>query len=48
MTVLEMMDHVAAGLSAVQWEACKRHFLLTSRMEFMFFDGPYRGEVWPC
>jgi thiaminase (transcriptional activator TenA) len=48
MQVLQMMDQVAAGLTTGQWEACKKHFLLTSKMEYMFWDGPYRGEVWPC
>ena len=48
MEVLDMMDAVAADLSAVQWDVCKRHFLATSRMEYMFWDGPYRGQGWPC
>lgn len=46
--VLDMMNAIAATLTVQQKEACKGHFLSASRMEYMFWDGPYRGTVWPC
>ena len=46
--VLDMMNAIAATLTVQQKEACKCHFLSASRMEYMFWDGPYRGSVWPC
>jgi thiaminase (transcriptional activator TenA) len=46
--VLDMMDEVAEGLNAEQKSACVRHFLYASRMEYMFWDGPWKGEEWPC
>lgn len=46
--VLDMMNEIAALLTGEQKEACKRQFLSASRMEFMFWDGPFRGFTWPC
>lgn len=43
-----MMDAVADTLTAAQRQACVQHFVMACRMEFMFWDGPFRGEKWPC
>lgn len=42
------MDAVAEGLTTAQRQACVEHFVAAARMEYMFWDGPYRGEAWPC
>jgi thiaminase/transcriptional activator TenA len=45
--VLELTDHLAPALSAEEREAMRRHFLTTSRYEWMFWDMAYRLESWP-
>lgn len=42
------MDEAAAQLTAGQRSACVRHFRMFTRLEFMFFDAPYKDERWPC
>jgi thiaminase/transcriptional activator TenA len=45
--VLAAADEVAAGLGEVERKAMQRHFLTTSRYEWMFWDMGYRRERWP-
>jgi len=45
--VLECADTVAAGLEPAGREAMKRHFVTTSRYEWMFWDMGLRRESWP-
>jgi thiaminase (transcriptional activator TenA) len=45
---LDIMDAVASELTINQRKACLVHFVTASRLEYMFWDGPYRGETWPC
>ena len=45
--VLDAMDHVAAGLGAAERTVLTRHFITTSRYEWMFWDMGYRREGWP-
>jgi thiaminase/transcriptional activator TenA len=41
------MDSVAAGLGAAERIVLTRHFVTTSRYEWMFWDMGYRREGWP-
>jgi thiaminase (transcriptional activator TenA) len=43
-----MMDSVAEGLTARQKDMCCEHFVINTKMEYMFFDAPCRHETWPC
>jgi thiaminase/transcriptional activator TenA len=45
--VLEATNATAAGLSEDQRAAMRRHFVTTSRYEWMFWDMGYRIEEWP-
>jgi thiaminase/transcriptional activator TenA len=45
--VLTATDTVAARLGATEREAMRRHFVTTSRYEWMFWDMGYRQESWP-
>ena len=45
--VIDATDEAAAGLGTREREAMKRHFVLTSRYEWMFWDMGYRRESWP-
>jgi thiaminase (transcriptional activator TenA) len=45
--VLEATDQVAAGLGPSEREAMTRHFVTTSRYEWMFWDMGHRREAWP-
>jgi thiaminase/transcriptional activator TenA len=45
--VLEVTDATAARLSSDERDAMRRHFLTTSRYEWMFWDMGYRRECWP-
>jgi thiaminase/transcriptional activator TenA len=45
--VLEVTEETAATLTASQREAMRRHFLTTSRYEWMFWDMGWRREGWP-
>jgi thiaminase/transcriptional activator TenA len=45
--VLECADTLAPRLQAVEREAMTRHFVATSRYEWMFWDMGYRREAWP-
>jgi thiaminase/transcriptional activator TenA len=45
--VLDLADAVGGELTPVQKEAALRHFVTTSRYEWMFWDMGYRKEAWP-
>jgi thiaminase/transcriptional activator TenA len=45
--VLDCADTVAGALDPAGREAMQRHFLTTSRYEWMFWDMGYRREAWP-
>ncbi len=45
--VLELTDRLVLALSAEEQEAMRRHFLTTSRYEWMFWEMAYRLETWP-
>ena len=45
--VLDATDVVAEGLRPAEREAMRRHFVTTSRYEWMFWDMGLRREVWP-
>lgn len=45
--VIAATDRVAAPLDATERNAMRRHFVTTSRYEWMFWDMGYRREGWP-
>jgi thiaminase/transcriptional activator TenA len=45
--VLDTMDRTAASLGPAEREAMRRHFVTTSRYEWMFWEMGYRREAWP-
>lgn len=45
--VLRLTDRIAEALHPGALEAMKRHFVTTSRYEWMFWDMGYRREQWP-
>jgi thiaminase/transcriptional activator TenA len=45
--VLECTDTLAAGLGPAERAAMGRHFITTSRYEWMFWDMGHRREAWP-
>jgi len=45
--VLDCTNTIAAGLDPAGREAMKRHFVTTSRYEWMFWDMGLRREGWP-
>jgi thiaminase (transcriptional activator TenA) len=45
--VLQATDSTAAARSQREQEAMRRHFMTTSRYEWMFWDMAYRREAWP-
>jgi thiaminase (transcriptional activator TenA) len=45
--VLDAVDRTAAGLPAPALDAMRRHFVTTSRYEWMFWEMGYRQESWP-
>ena len=45
--VLEMTDTLAPGLTEDQRATMRRHFVTTSRYEWMFWDMGQRMETWP-
>jgi thiaminase (transcriptional activator TenA) len=45
--VIACLDEIAAGLSPVERQAMQRHFVTTSRYEWMFWEMGYRLESWP-
>jgi thiaminase/transcriptional activator TenA len=45
--VLAVTDRLGPGLPAAQRAVLRRHFRVTSRYEWMFWDMGYRRERWP-
>ena len=45
--VLEAADQTAARLRSDELEKMRRHFITTSRYEWMFWEMGYRREQWP-
>jgi thiaminase/transcriptional activator TenA len=45
--VLRAADTIAKALSQNERESMRRHFITTSRYEWMFWDMAYRRETWP-
>jgi thiaminase/transcriptional activator TenA len=45
--VIDATDRVAERLSAAERQAMKRHFVTTSRYEWMFWEMGWRREAWP-
>ena len=45
--VIACLDEMAARRNASEREAMARHFIATSRYEWMFWDMGYRRESWP-
>jgi len=45
--VIDAADQTAARLRADELEAMRRHFVTTSRYEWMFWEMGYRREQWP-
>ena len=45
--VLEATNLTAARLGPAEREVMRRHFVTTSRYEWMFWDMGYRREAWP-
>ncbi len=44
--VIAIADAIAEGLTEPQREAMRHHFILTSKMEWLFWDMGYRQEGW--
>ncbi len=44
---IEATDITAASVQAADLEAMRRHFITTSRYEWMFWEMGYRREQWP-
>ncbi|MGG4144972.1 thiaminase II [Paenibacillus algorifonticola] len=42
-----LMDQLAAGLPERELAKLEEHFVITSKMEYLFWDMAYRGEEWP-
>jgi thiaminase/transcriptional activator TenA len=45
--VLDATEVVAANIQSHERDAMRRHFLITSRYEWMFWEMGYRRETWP-
>lgn len=45
--VLAVTDRTGPTLTAAQAEVARKHFTVTARYEWMFFDAAYRREQWP-
>jgi thiaminase/transcriptional activator TenA len=45
--VLQLTDQVGEHLTGEAREAVRRHFITTSRYEYLFWDSAYRLEEWP-
>ncbi len=45
--VLELTDRIGPELSDAEQERVARHFAVTARYEWMFWDMGLRQEAWP-
>ncbi|WP_421617792.1 thiaminase II [Brevibacillus sp. TJ4] len=46
--LIEIMDQLAEGKSEQELARLEEHFVVTSRLEYLFWDMAYRRELWPC
>ena len=46
--LIDIMDQLAEGKSEQELTRLEEHFLVTSRLEYLFWDMAYRRELWPC
>jgi thiaminase (transcriptional activator TenA) len=44
--VLEVMDQVAQGLSESDLERIRNHFIVTSKLEYLFWDMGFQRQAW--
>ena len=45
--VLDVTDKTASGLPRTALDSMRRHFIVTSRYEWMFWEMGYQQETWP-
>ena len=45
--VLSIMDEIADEEGAASKARMIRHYVITTRYEWMFWDSAYRQEAWP-
>jgi len=45
--VIEVMDQVAQGLREDELKLIRHHFLVTSRLEYLFWDMGFHKQAWP-
>ena len=45
--VLNLTDQISKNMGKKEKEAMKKHFIITSRYEWMFWDMGFRCEMWP-
>ncbi|RFU60060.1 thiaminase II [Bacillus sp. V59.32b] len=45
--LIELMDHLTDGLPEAELARLEKHFLTTSRFEYLFWENMYRQESWP-
>lgn len=46
--LIDILDQLAEGKSEQELSRLEEHFLVTSRLEYLFWDMAYRQELWPC
>lgn len=46
--LIEVMDQLADGKNEQELARMEEHFLTTSKMEYLFWEMAYKGEMWPC
>ncbi|MDQ0217353.1 thiaminase II [Peribacillus cavernae] len=45
--LIELMDNLTKGLPEGELSRLEKHFLTTSRLEFLFWESMYRQDSWP-
>jgi thiaminase/transcriptional activator TenA len=45
--VIEIMDQVARGLREDELKLIRHHFIVTSRLEYLFWDMGFHKQTWP-
>jgi thiaminase/transcriptional activator TenA len=46
--LIGVMDQLADGKNEQELARMEEHFLTTSKMEYLFWEMAYKGEMWPC
>jgi thiaminase (transcriptional activator TenA) len=46
-SVIDVTDEVASDLSDERKARVRKHFITTSRYEYMFWDAAWHKETWP-